>query len=48
VFEHDNPSKDLFFYCSRWNLRNNRSQRDKDYRKNLLAEIITFEEQAVS
>lgn len=32
----------------RWDLRNNRSQRDKEYRKNLLAEIMTFEEHAVN
>ncbi|XP_066933865.1 uncharacterized protein [Clytia hemisphaerica] len=29
---------------TRWNLRNSRSQRDKDYRKRLLEEILTFEE----
>ena len=37
-----------FYSYRRWNLRNNRSQRDKEYRKNLLAEIMTFEEQAVN
>ena len=36
-----------FQFTRRWNLRNSRSQRDKDYRKRLLEEILTEEDKYI-